>query len=92
MGTMKADILAAGNGAEGQLDRMFGIAGRRAAGGRSVLGRHGRGIVPVTPTLRAEIKFFGRYQRGWIRDGVILSLNRDMLRPRAAKFSGSVVL
>ena len=28
--------------------------------------------VPVRPELIAEVKFFGRYQRGWIRDGVLL--------------------
>lgn len=32
-----------------------------------------RGIIPVRPELVAEVKFFGRYQRGWIRDGVLLS-------------------
>ena len=32
---------------------------------------------PVTPTLRADIKFFGRYKAGWIRDGVILSVQRS---------------
>ena len=37
------------------------------------LGPARKGIVPVNPRLRAEIKFFGRYKRGWIRDGVILS-------------------
>jgi len=38
-----------------------------------------KGVVPVSPTMRAEIKFFGRYKRGWIRDGVILSLERQRL-------------
>ena len=33
-----------------------------------------KGVVPVTPTLQAQVKFFGRYRRGAIRDGVILSL------------------
>jgi hypothetical protein len=34
-----------------------------------------KGIVPVTPSLRAQVKFFGRYKRGFIRDGVIFSLH-----------------
>jgi bifunctional non-homologous end joining protein LigD len=34
-----------------------------------------KGVVPVTPTLQAKVKFFGRYKRGAIRDGVILSLH-----------------
>ena len=29
-------------------------------------------IVPVPPRLQARIKYFGRYKRGYIRDGVIL--------------------
>jgi len=33
-------------------------------------------VVPVTPTLQAHVKFFGRYKRGAIRDGVILSLQK----------------
>ena len=33
-----------------------------------------KGIVPVRPELVAAGKFFGRYQRGWIRDGVLLSV------------------
>jgi ATP-dependent DNA ligase len=32
------------------------------------------GVVPVRPALVAGVKFFGRYQRGWIRDGVLLSV------------------
>ena len=34
-----------------------------------------RGVVPVSPALRAKVKFFGRYKRGAIRGGVILSLH-----------------
>ena len=33
-----------------------------------------RGFVPVRPELVAEVKYFGRYQRGFIRDGVLLSV------------------
>ena len=33
------------------------------------------GFVPVRPELQALVKFFGRYQRGWIRDGVLLSVS-----------------
>ena len=29
-------------------------------------------VVPVPPRLQARIKYFGRYKRGYIRDGVIL--------------------
>jgi bifunctional non-homologous end joining protein LigD len=32
------------------------------------------GFIPVRPELAAQIKFFGRYKRGWIRDGVLLSV------------------
>ena len=32
-----------------------------------------KSVVPVEPTLRANIKFFGRIG-GWLRDGVLLSL------------------
>jgi hypothetical protein len=32
-----------------------------------------KGVVPVWLGLFADIKFFGRHKRGWIRDGVILS-------------------
>ena len=35
-----------------------------------------KGVIPVRLGLVAEIKFFGRHKGGWIRDGVILSLNR----------------
>jgi hypothetical protein len=28
------------------------------------------GIVPVRPKLVAEIRYFGRYRNGWLRDGV----------------------
>jgi len=30
------------------------------------------GIVPVPPQLQVRVKYFGRYRRGFIRDGVIL--------------------
>lgn len=32
------------------------------------------GIVPVRPELVAEVRYFGRYRTGWIRDGVLLSI------------------
>jgi hypothetical protein len=35
------------------------------------------GVVSVPPRLQARIKYFGRYKRGFIRDGVIL-LVRDL--------------
>jgi bifunctional non-homologous end joining protein LigD len=67
----------------------FGFAGKGLWSDLDALrwGPARRAIVPVAPTLRAEIKFFDRYQRGWIRDGVILSLDRHMLRPRARRTS-----
>jgi len=34
-----------------------------------------RGFVPVRPGLVTEVKHFGRYKRGFIRDGVLLSLS-----------------
>jgi hypothetical protein len=41
-----------------------------------------RGVVPVHPTLRAHgSNFFGRHQRGFIRDGVLLSLLPLSTRP-----------
>ncbi len=33
-----------------------------------------KGVVPIEPVLRAEIKFFGRHQGGLIRDGVLLTM------------------
>jgi bifunctional non-homologous end joining protein LigD len=35
-----------------------------------------KGFVPVKLGLFAEVKFFGRYKAGFIRDGVILSIHR----------------
>ena len=50
----------AGKGLWGELDRL------RAGPSR-------KGVVPVEPALRANIKFFGRRGR-FIRDGVLLNL------------------
>jgi bifunctional non-homologous end joining protein LigD len=36
-----------------------------------------KGVIPVRPGLRAEIKYFGRHKGGSIRDGVILSLHHE---------------
>ena len=33
-----------------------------------------KSFVPVRPVLQAQVKLFGRYQRGWIRDGVLLTM------------------
>ena len=33
-----------------------------------------KGFTPVQPELVAEVKYFGRYCAGWIRDGVLLSV------------------
>ena len=35
-----------------------------------------KGIVPIRLGLVAEIKFFGRHKGGWIRDGVIRSIQK----------------
>ena len=53
---------------------IFGFAGKGLWSQLDALrsGPARKGIVPITPTLRADVKFFGRYKRGWIRDGVIL--------------------
>src|SRR5207248_4662457 len=53
----------------------FGFAGKGLWSELDALrsGPARRAIMPITPTLRADVKFFGRYKRGWIRDGVILS-------------------
>ena len=32
------------------------------------------GVVPVRPELVAEVRFFGRYRSGAIRDGVLLAI------------------
>ena len=55
----------------------FGLAGKSLPRVLDRL-RHGlpsrKGFVPVQPGLVAEVKFFGRYRAGWIRDGVLLSV------------------
>jgi hypothetical protein len=33
-----------------------------------------KGIVPIEPFMPVQIKFFGRYKGGAIRDGVLLSI------------------
>jgi bifunctional non-homologous end joining protein LigD len=33
-----------------------------------------KGFTPVHPELVAQVKYFGRYRAGWIRDGVLLSV------------------
>ena len=39
-----------------------------------------KGIIPVRLSLMADIKFFGRHKGGWIRDGVILSVQEASVR------------
>jgi hypothetical protein len=54
----------------------FGFAGRGLWGeldGRRA-GPATKGIVPIAPLLPAEIKFFGRYKGGTIRDGLIMTI------------------
>jgi hypothetical protein len=31
-------------------------------------------MIPVRPELVVEIRYFGRYRSGWLRDGVMLSV------------------
>jgi bifunctional non-homologous end joining protein LigD len=56
----------------------FGLAGKelwpRLDRLRAGLASRG-GVIPVRPELVAAIKFFGRYRAGWIRDGVLLSVD-----------------
>jgi hypothetical protein len=54
----------------------FGLAGKRLWHALDKLraGSPHKGFIPVRPGLLAEVKFFGRYKAGWIRDGVVLSI------------------
>jgi bifunctional non-homologous end joining protein LigD len=47
-----------------------------------------KGVIPVQPTLQAKVKFFGRYKRGAIRDGVISSLHARTPIRRSARHKG----
>ena len=55
----------------------YGFAGKGLWGALDSLrsGPVRKGIISVPPFLRASVKFFGRYKRGAIRDGVILSFH-----------------
>ncbi len=44
-----------------------------------------KGVVPIEPVLRAEIKFFGRHQGGLIRDGVLLTMADGNKKPRSGR-------
>jgi bifunctional non-homologous end joining protein LigD len=68
----------------------FGFAGKGLWSALDALrsGPTRKRFVPVEPTLSADIKFFGRYKAGWIRDGVILSLNVEV-RPRLSRLRSS---
>jgi len=65
----------------------FGVAGKGLWGELDALrsGPAHKGIIPVTRTLRARVKFFGRYKHGAIRDGVILSLQSEAPARRSAQ-------
>ena len=65
----------------------FGFAGKGLWGELDALrsGPAHKGIIPVTRTLRARVKFFGRYKHGAIRDGVILSLQSEAPARRSAQ-------
>ena len=54
----------------------FGFAGKGLWSELDCLraGPSRKGVVPVEPVLRANIKFFGRHRGGLIRDGVLLGL------------------
>jgi bifunctional non-homologous end joining protein LigD len=72
----------------------FGLSGKglrnRLDALRSGLARSG--FVPVRPELVTRVKYFGRYRRGWIRDGVLLSVERAALQDLATRrgpFSGT---
>jgi bifunctional non-homologous end joining protein LigD len=77
--------------AEGALKRAgqirFGFAGKGLWGELDALrsGPAHKRVVPVVPALRAQVKFFGRYKRGAIRDGVILSLHPRGTARRSAQ-------
>ena len=38
------------------------------------------GLIPVRPELVTEVRYFGRYRGGWMRDGVLLSEITDLDR------------
>ena len=69
----------AGNGLWGELDAL-----------RS--GQARKGVIPVTPALQAKVKFFGRFKRGHIRDGVILSVNARVPAQRSVRHDLAVWL
>ena len=48
-----------------------------------------KGFVAVRPELVAQVKYFGRYQRGRIRDGVLLSVGPRSVFPDAAPLGQS---
>ena len=50
----------------------FEMPGRRRRFGRRA-GPAAKGVIPIAPPLLAEIKYFGRYKGGAIRDGVIMA-------------------
>jgi hypothetical protein len=54
----------------------FGFAGRGLWG--DLDGRRDgpamKGVIPIAPLMLAEIKFFGRYKGGAIRDGVLMAI------------------
>ena len=54
----------------------FGFAGKGLWATLNSLraGPSRNGVVPIEPMLRANVKFFGRHKRGFIRDGVLLTL------------------
>jgi hypothetical protein len=53
-------------------------SGSRCPGRRRRFGRRAgpatKGVIPIAPPLLAEIKYFGRYKGGAIRDGVIMAI------------------
>jgi hypothetical protein len=57
----------------------FGFAGKGLCTTLDALRTSAAGenrVVPIEPGLCAEVKFFGRYKGGAIRDGVLLSVDK----------------
>jgi bifunctional non-homologous end joining protein LigD len=67
----------------------FGFAGKGLWSMLDALrcGRAVKGVIPVSPGLAADIKFFGRHKGGYIRDGVIVSLLSTKGPPPTAPWS-----
>ena len=45
------------------------------------------GVFPIAPVMPATVKFFGRYKRGAIRDGVLIPIRDVSVKPATARWS-----